>query len=157
MLSLSSSSKKQRDSRTLVSSLVSATSTPPKTLLTHPNPSSDLFLLLVRPIVGESADPRVPAVMDLPSLTVVLRAALSPNPDERKAAEESLNQVNSSATSSILLIPILVFESLVRFCSCRCWGFLPHIWFAALVESENAFATRVSHNKRAHSASRALS
>ena len=32
--------------------------------------------------------------MDLPSLVVILRAALSPNPDERKAAEDSLNQVN---------------------------------------------------------------
>ena len=31
--------------------------------------------------------------MDLPSLAVVLQAALSPNPDERKAAEQSLNQV----------------------------------------------------------------
>lgn len=32
--------------------------------------------------------------MDVHSLAVVLQAALSPNPDERKAAEESLNQVN---------------------------------------------------------------
>lgn len=32
-------------------------------------------------------------IMDLPSLAVILRAALSPNPDERKAGEESLNQV----------------------------------------------------------------
>lgn len=32
--------------------------------------------------------------MDLPSLALILRAALSPNPDERKAAEDSLNQVN---------------------------------------------------------------
>ena len=32
--------------------------------------------------------------MDLPSLVVVLQAALSPNPDERKAAEQSLNQVH---------------------------------------------------------------
>ena len=31
--------------------------------------------------------------MDLPSLAVILHAALSPNPDERKAAEDSLNQV----------------------------------------------------------------
>lgn len=31
--------------------------------------------------------------MDLPSLAVVLQAALSPNPDERKAAEQNLNQV----------------------------------------------------------------
>lgn len=32
--------------------------------------------------------------MDLPSLAVVLRAALSHVPEERKAAEESLNQVS---------------------------------------------------------------
>jgi hypothetical protein len=32
--------------------------------------------------------------MDLPSLAVILQAALSPNPDERKAAEQSLNQVS---------------------------------------------------------------
>lgn len=31
--------------------------------------------------------------MDIPSLAVVLQAALSPNPAERKAAEQSLNQV----------------------------------------------------------------
>jgi hypothetical protein len=31
--------------------------------------------------------------MDLPSLAVVLQAALSPNPDERKAAEQRLDQV----------------------------------------------------------------
>jgi len=34
--------------------------------------------------------------MDLPSLAVVLRAALSHVPEERKAAEESLNQVSAS-------------------------------------------------------------
>lgn len=34
--------------------------------------------------------------MDLPSLAVILQAALSPNPDERKAAEQSLNQVFQS-------------------------------------------------------------
>lgn len=33
--------------------------------------------------------------MDLPSLATILQAALSPNPDERKAAEEALNQVTS--------------------------------------------------------------
>jgi hypothetical protein len=33
--------------------------------------------------------------MDLPSLAVILQAALSPNPQERKAAEESLNQVGA--------------------------------------------------------------
>jgi hypothetical protein len=31
--------------------------------------------------------------MDLPNLAVVLRAALSHVPEERRAAEESLNQV----------------------------------------------------------------
>ena len=31
--------------------------------------------------------------MDLNSLAVVLQAALSPNPDERKAAEQTLDQV----------------------------------------------------------------
>ena len=39
--------------------------------------------------------------MDLHSLAVVLQAALSPNPDQRKAAEQSLNQV--------LFITIYVF------------------------------------------------
>jgi hypothetical protein len=37
--------------------------------------------------------------MDLPSLAVVLRAALSHVPEERKAAEESLNQVSASPPS----------------------------------------------------------
>lgn len=31
--------------------------------------------------------------MDLPSLALILQGALSPNPEERKAAEHSLNQV----------------------------------------------------------------
>lgn len=39
--------------------------------------------------------------MDLPSLALVLQAALSPNPDERKAAEQSLNQVLLLFYSSI--------------------------------------------------------
>jgi len=34
--------------------------------------------------------------MDLPSLAVILHAALSPDPNERKAAENSLNQVGFS-------------------------------------------------------------
>lgn len=33
--------------------------------------------------------------MDLQSLAVILQGALSPNPSERKAAEESLNQVTT--------------------------------------------------------------
>ena len=32
--------------------------------------------------------------MDLPNLVVILQAALSPNPNERKAAEQSLDQVH---------------------------------------------------------------
>lgn len=32
--------------------------------------------------------------MDLPNLAIVLKAALSPNPAERKAAEDTLNQVS---------------------------------------------------------------
>lgn len=40
--------------------------------------------------------------MDLHSLAVLLQAALSPNPDERKAAEQSLNQV-------LFLINILTY------------------------------------------------
>lgn len=38
--------------------------------------------------------------MDLPSLAVVLRAALSHVPEERKAAEESLNQVSCPSLCS---------------------------------------------------------
>lgn len=34
--------------------------------------------------------------MDLNSLALILQSALSPNPNERKAAEQSLNQVNLS-------------------------------------------------------------
>lgn len=40
--------------------------------------------------------------MDLHSLAVVLQAALSPNLDERKAAEDSLNQV-------LLLLLLILF------------------------------------------------
>ncbi|KAG6510773.1 hypothetical protein ZIOFF_028809 [Zingiber officinale] len=39
--------------------------------------------------------------MDLASLTVVLRAALSPIPEERKAAEQSLNQVKCCFPSAV--------------------------------------------------------
>lgn len=38
--------------------------------------------------------------MDLPSLAVILQGVLSPNPTDRKAAEESLNQVLSSLVSA---------------------------------------------------------
>ncbi|EHA8588685.1 importin beta-like SAD2 [Cocos nucifera] len=46
--------------------------------------------------------------MDLPSLAVVLRAALSPNPDERKAAEESLNQFQYAPQHLVRLLQIIV-------------------------------------------------
>ncbi|RWW12253.1 hypothetical protein BHE74_00051636 [Ensete ventricosum] len=39
---------------------------------------------------------RGPAAMDLPGLAVVLRSAVSHVPEERQAAEESLNQVCST-------------------------------------------------------------
>lgn len=51
--------------------------------------------------------------MDLPGLALVLQAALSPNPDERKAAEHSLDQVSLSfllsySISSIYLALIII-------------------------------------------------
>ncbi|XP_047151004.1 importin beta-like SAD2 [Vigna umbellata] len=46
--------------------------------------------------------------MDLPSLAVILQAALSPNPDERKAAEESLNQFQYSPQHLVRLLQIIV-------------------------------------------------
>ncbi|ONK72530.1 uncharacterized protein A4U43_C04F20370 [Asparagus officinalis] len=46
--------------------------------------------------------------MDLPSLAVILRAALSPNPDERKAAEESLNQFQYAPQHLVRLLQIIV-------------------------------------------------
>ncbi|GAB4834165.1 secondary alcohol dehydrogenase (SADH2) [Ancistrocladus abbreviatus] len=46
--------------------------------------------------------------MDLPSLAVILRAALSPNPDERKAAEESLNQFQYTPQHLVRLLQIIV-------------------------------------------------
>lgn len=39
--------------------------------------------------------------MDLPSLTLILRGALSLNPKERLAAEESLNQVKRDIASAV--------------------------------------------------------
>lgn len=44
--------------------------------------------------------------MDLPSLAVILQAALSPNPDERKAAEQSLDQVHLF----VIGIPLVCFS-----------------------------------------------
>lgn len=46
--------------------------------------------------------------MDLPSLAVVLQAALSPNPDERKAAEQSLNQFQFTPQHLVRLLQIIV-------------------------------------------------
>ncbi|CAO2820514.1 unnamed protein product [Amaranthus hypochondriacus] len=46
--------------------------------------------------------------MDLPSLVVILRAALSPNPDERKAAEDSLNQFQYTPQHTVRILHIIV-------------------------------------------------
>ncbi|QCE12813.1 Armadillo-type fold [Vigna unguiculata] len=46
--------------------------------------------------------------MDLPSLAVILQAALSPNPDERKAAEQSLNQFQYAPQHLVRLLQIIV-------------------------------------------------
>ncbi|XP_020693789.1 importin beta-like SAD2 [Dendrobium catenatum] len=46
--------------------------------------------------------------MDLPSLAVILQAALSPNPVERKAAEESLNQFQYTPQHLVRLLQIIV-------------------------------------------------
>jgi hypothetical protein len=49
--------------------------------------------------------------MDLPSLAVVLRAALSHVPEERKAAEESLNQVTASSPPLLSILGLCSPES----------------------------------------------
>ncbi|XP_077250457.1 importin beta-like SAD2 isoform X3 [Tasmannia lanceolata] len=46
--------------------------------------------------------------MDLPNLAVVLQAALSPHPEERKAAEESLNQFQYTPQHLVRLLQIIV-------------------------------------------------
>ncbi|GMI96070.1 enhanced miRNA activity 1, SUPER SENSITIVE TO ABA AND DROUGHT2, UNARMED 9 [Hibiscus trionum] len=46
--------------------------------------------------------------MDLPSLVVVLQAALNPNPAERKAAEQSLNQFQYTPQHLVRLLRIIV-------------------------------------------------
>ncbi|PRQ38093.1 hypothetical protein RchiOBHm_Chr4g0409961 [Rosa chinensis] len=46
--------------------------------------------------------------MDLPGLAVVLQAALSTNPDERKAAEHSLNQIQYTPQHLVRLLQIIV-------------------------------------------------
>ncbi|CAA3022080.1 importin beta-like SAD2 [Olea europaea subsp. europaea] len=46
--------------------------------------------------------------MDLPSLALILQGALSPNPSERKAAEESLNQFQYAPQHLVRLLQIIV-------------------------------------------------
>ncbi|XP_071938400.1 importin beta-like SAD2 isoform X2 [Coffea arabica] len=46
--------------------------------------------------------------MDLQNLAIILRGALSPNPDERKAAEESLNQFQYTPQHLVRLLQIIV-------------------------------------------------
>ncbi|RWR73022.1 importin beta-like protein SAD2 [Cinnamomum micranthum f. kanehirae] len=46
--------------------------------------------------------------MDLQNLAVILQAALSPHPDERKAAEESLNQFQYAPQHLVRLLQIIV-------------------------------------------------
>ncbi|KAJ8755293.1 hypothetical protein K2173_019091 [Erythroxylum novogranatense] len=46
--------------------------------------------------------------MDLPSLAVVFQAALSPNPNERKAAEQSLNQLQYTPQHLVRSLRIIV-------------------------------------------------
>ncbi|XP_054821198.1 importin beta-like SAD2 [Prosopis cineraria] len=46
--------------------------------------------------------------MDLPSLVVILQAALSPNPNERKAAEQSLDQFQYAPQHLVRLLQIIV-------------------------------------------------
>lgn len=53
--------------------------------------------------------------MDLPTLGIVLKAALSPNPDERKAAEQSLNQVNLFLFTISYLIFCIRYHISIRF------------------------------------------
>lgn len=52
--------------------------------------------------------------MDLPSLALILQAALSPNPDERKAAEQSLNQVSFFNVLNRLIWPFFSWSG-------TCW------------------------------------
>ncbi|KAL2459824.1 Importin beta-like SAD2 [Forsythia ovata] len=46
--------------------------------------------------------------MDLPNLALILQGALSPNPNERKAAEESLNQYQYAPQHLVRLLQIIV-------------------------------------------------
>ncbi|KAF5733857.1 importin beta-like SAD2 isoform X2 [Tripterygium wilfordii] len=46
--------------------------------------------------------------MDIPSLAAILQAALCPNPDERKAAEQSLNQYQYTPQHLVRLLQIIV-------------------------------------------------
>ncbi|CAI0452218.1 unnamed protein product [Linum tenue] len=49
--------------------------------------------------------------MDLPSLAAVLQAALSPNQDQRKAAEQSLNQIQFTPQHLVRVLQIIVDNS----------------------------------------------
>ncbi|GMJ05519.1 enhanced miRNA activity 1, SUPER SENSITIVE TO ABA AND DROUGHT2, UNARMED 9 [Hibiscus trionum] len=46
--------------------------------------------------------------MDVPSLVVVLQAALNPNPAERKATEESLNKFQYTPRHLVRLLQIVI-------------------------------------------------
>ncbi|KAK8916142.1 hypothetical protein KSP39_PZI022165 [Platanthera zijinensis] len=46
--------------------------------------------------------------MDLPSLAIILQEALSPNREERKAAEESLNHFQYTPQHLVRLLQIVV-------------------------------------------------
>ncbi|KAI9112559.1 hypothetical protein K1719_016482 [Acacia pycnantha] len=46
--------------------------------------------------------------MDLPSLVVILQATLSPNPNERKAAEQILEQFQYAPQHLVRLLQIIV-------------------------------------------------
>jgi hypothetical protein len=71
--------------------------------------------------------------MDLAGLTLVLRAALSHSPEERKAAEASLNQVSAPTAASITLyclsVPLPVFT---RYGGCRRGESYYWIWVVVL-------------------------
>ncbi|KAL1561343.1 secondary alcohol dehydrogenase (SADH2) [Salvia divinorum] len=49
--------------------------------------------------------------MDLPSLALILQGALSTNPDQRRAAEESLNQIQFAPQHLVRLLQIIVEAS----------------------------------------------
>lgn len=59
--------------------------------------------------------------MDLPSLALILQGALSPNPSERKAAEESLNQVLRYYFSSKIKIFVPFSQKRMKLDQVREW------------------------------------